>query len=528
MKFHDDAAFWAHWARWPIAGAQEWPPVWPEWPSGTGENLTEEQQNLPADLSEALRRRTAERWRKLYNAIPPYIREQGIQLDEFHWVDPATGTVWELRAQTSGDPVVVQLSDADSRRYLASIGAAGGGTGGSASSGGGGGASTDPRYWAELDRQFQLDVQRLQADLMNMGLDAETARQQALASLIANRNATAADVANISANVARTVAEFAANPRDAVAELIYRNQAAGGTPFGDLMNEGFGAYGKALADKAASIFQPVAQDIQQARVYRDAIPPVEFFGPETRQQLGLPVTAAQSLAGGGTSAVVPAAAEPAPVNPLQALVDRLHAMSPEEQEAFRRWTSPEYRMLQEQAITNSEGGLNINIKHPAVVIDTVTGQIISTIAEPDPVTGEAQPEQLIVKPLPSVVKRRKENERAAKAAGMQVRPTGAGVPQMQDGGTITATPDDFMAQLRAYLGRLGGTGGGAGAFSSPLPSPRLLAGEVWNRLSDDPVAMDYALAGYSALGIDPRTIEATVRKFTPTSPMNNMPRVNWI
>ena len=102
---------------------------------------------------------------------------------------------------------------------------------------------------------------------------------------------------------------------------------------------------------------------------------------------------------------------------------------------------------------------------------------------------------------------------------------------MQQGGTVNATPDDFMEQLRQYLGSLGGSGGGTGSFDSPLPSPRLLAGAPYEALLNDPDALDYTRAGFSALGISPRSLQASIEKYLPKSAQlvgQTMPRVNFI
>lgn len=387
-------------------------------------------------------------------------------------------------------------------------------------------AADDPRYWANIDRQYQLDLMQLEQQYMNMGLDAEAARRQALATLITNRNNTAVDVANISNDVAKTAAQFAANPRDAVAELFYRNQVGGSTPFGDLANDNFGQYGKTLAEKAASIFSPVAADLQQARVYRDSIPPVDFFGPEQRQQLGLPLAPQQQPFGAGLPQA-PATPMP-PVNPLVTMTDKLNAMNPLEQWQFRNYvTGGEYGKTNPvpkmdmggvvnartgigEAPTSSEGGLNINLFEPAMVVGMDSGRVYATVAEPRP-DGTRRGEQLVVKPLKSEVEKDKQQKGQVTQS--------FGVSKMAQGGQVNAlsTPDDFMEQLRQYLGGLGGSGGGVGSYESPLPGLRMLAGDPWSSLEDDPVAMDYALAGYSALGIDPRTVAATVRKFTPQS-----------
>lgn len=465
------------------------------------------------------------------------------QIDATHVLLP-NGRVATIEADANGSPTLNEWTEGDSNAYLNNIKKIGGdpSVDGDGSGSGTRLASDDPRYWANLDRQFALDVATLEAQLQNNGLDAESARRQALTTLITNRNNTAVDVGNLSNDVAKTAAEFAANPRDAVAELMYRNQT-GGNAFGDMTNDNFGEYGKALADKAASIFSPVQADLQQARVYRDSIPPVDFFGQETREQLGLPPTPAQQLQGATGVAMQPVGAgtpPPAAVagDPLNAMTDRLKAMSPEEQNAFQRyttiasghgWQAPkplanggtlnfddlyDNRNKAGDAPTSTEGGLNINLNERAIVV-TESGKVLATLGERRP-DGTVRAEQLQVKPLKSEVEKDKKLADADKAKVESQKKT---LAAFADGGTITAgqSPDDFMAQLSQYLGGLGGSGGGTGGYKTPLPSLRLLAGEPANSLEDDPVALDYTLAGYSALGIDPRTVAAQIKKFTPAS-----------
>ena len=352
-----------------------------------------------------------------------------------------------------------------------------------------------------------------------MGFTDEAQRRQVLAQLIATRNNTAADTANISLKGAETLAEAMANPRDAEAELYLRNMIGGVTPFGDIANENFGEYGRTLGEKVGDIANMFGKDLEQLRTYRDAIPPTEFFGPETRQQLNLPPTAAQRLTGGGTAPIAsPTAAAPAP-NALQQLMAQLEkfrdpatasGVTPEG-DAFRKWVTAANGGVPP---ATAEDGVNMNIMEEAAVVGK-SGRVYATLAEGD------IPEQLIVKPLPSVKEAQKKAKEAHKSVqSMMPKP-------MAGGGTINATPDDFMEQLRQYLGSLGGSGGGTGATTTPLQSPRLLAGAPWQSLMEDPDAMDYALSGYSALGISPRNIAATIKKFTPNAPMNNIPRVSF-
>jgi hypothetical protein len=136
-------------------------------------------------------------------------------------------------------------------------------------------------------------------------------------------------------------------------------------------------------------------------------------------------------------------------------------------------------------------------------------------------------ESLQIKPLKSEVAKDKKLEEGNKAVVESQKKTLAAFDQ---GGSVTASPDDLMQQLSQYLNSLGGSGGGTGASGGSIPSLRLLAGSPWDSLEQDPAAMDYALAGYSAMGIDPRTVASTVAKFTPNSAQRvgqTAPRVNF-
>jgi len=222
-------------------------------------------------------------------------------------------------------------------------------------------------------------------------------------------------------------------------------------------------------------------------------------------------------------------------------MDRLKGMTPQEQDAFRKWTSPEYRanptpMAKGGQINfdglfdsrakpgyspaSSEGGTNLNLHERAVVVGE-SGHVYATLGEKRP-DGTMRAEQLIIKPLKSEVEKDKKLEEGNKAVVETQKKTMA---SFATGGTVNATPDDFMEQLRQYLGSLGGSGGGSGATTTPLQSPRLLAGAPYNELLQDPDAMAYTQAGYSALGISPNNLAATIKRFTPNAPMNNIPRV---
>lgn len=448
-----------------------------------------------------------------------------VQLEPTIWVDPTDGTVYDLKRgadKANGDPGDVSFtarSDADSKRYLASKGVDLSKFGGAPGNGGQRLASDDPRYW-------QLQYDQLNAQLMNSGLDAESARRQALATIIANRNNTALGVANTSADVAKQAADYAANPRDAYAEAYYANQVGGSTPFGDLHNSAFGEYGKTLAEKGARIFSPVQQDLQAARGYRDSIAPVDFLGSDQRAQLGLQPTPAQSLTGDTGS--VPAGATP-PTNILQQMTDRLKAMSPEDQASFQKYVTADQpkaygkggqidvgnltRFGGDQP-SSSEGGTNMNIHEPAVLIGLHSGRHYATVAE------NGYPEQIKIIPTPSGKKAAMEAEKAGKAQ-KDVMGKAFGT-----GGTIAATPDDLQQQYTQMLQRLSGEHGGGGS-SDPFGGTRQLAGAISNEALINPRVRNGLESTYSAMGISPEQLWSDIKRFTPTSPRNNVPQVSF-
>lgn len=371
-------------------------------------------------------------------------------------------------------------------------------------------ASDDPRYW-------QLQYDQLAAQYMNMGLDSESARRQALSTLIANRNNTALGIADTSAGVAKTAAEFAANPRDAYAEAYYANQVGGGTPFGDLRNAAFGEYGKTLAEKAARIFQPVSSDLNAARGFRDAPLPVDFTSPS-------PAVAQITGAGGP-------AAPAAPDNNAAALQFLQAMQDPATADAFRKWTTASTpvkafakggqidfgnatRFGSDQP-SSSEGGTNMNIHEPARVVGE-SGRVYATIAE------GGFPEQLIIKPTPSGKKAAMEAEKAGKTMdGMMT-----GAKPMATGGSIAATPDQLLVEFSKFMQRIGGPGGGT---SDPFGGTRNLAGAPANEMLSNPFAKAITEATYSAKNfIPPEQMWADIAKFTPTSAKyQNIPQVSW-
>jgi hypothetical protein len=152
------------------------------------------------------------------------------QISDFEWVTPE-GRVLTLRRDEAGNAIFQEGGADESARRLKALGAATGGGGGSVSRM----AGDDPRYWAleyaKLDQDERLTLAKIEADLKNAGMDANSARQQALAGLIANKNTQAVGLAGESINAAKIAADYAANPRDAVAELHFRNAVGGPAPF---------------------------------------------------------------------------------------------------------------------------------------------------------------------------------------------------------------------------------------------------------------------------------------------------------
>lgn len=394
-------------------------------------------------------------------------------------------------------------------------------------------ASDDPRYW-------QLQYDQLAQQYMNSGLDAESARKQALASLIANRNNTATDVAKTSSDVAKNLAEFAANPRDTYAEAIYRNQVGGSTPFGDTGNAAFGEYGKALAAKVGSIFQPVAADLNAARGYRDQQFPVDFTGTSPATQVAF------------DRAGVPAAAPPpAAPNELAGALQWLQAMGSSENptqagQDFRKWVTPASAakggtfnfdtMFSDRAKpgaspSSSEGGTNLNIHERAVIMGE-SGHIYGTLGEKRP-DGTVRAEQLQIKPLKSEVEKDKKLEEGNKAIVETQKKT---LASFAGGGTATSSPslDEMTSQYSLLLQRLTGESGGGGT-STPFGGTRNLAGAPANALLADPYLKGVTEGVYSSPAgafINPEQLWADIAKFTPKSAKlwgQTMPgQVSWL
>ena len=349
-------------------------------------------------------------------------------------------------------------------------------------SGGGGGrmASDDPRYW-------QLQYDQLAAQYANMGLDAESARRQALTTLIANRNNTALGIADTSAGVAAQSAKFTAEPSDAYAELLYRNAVGGSTPFGSISSnpEAYEKYGSSLDKKFMELFGGAGADLAKAREYRDQIPMSDFLNP-----VKIP-----GMARGG-----------------QINFDGMM----------------EGRAKDGYSPASSEGGTNLNIHERAVVVGE-SGHVYGTLGEKRP-DGSVRAEQIIIKPLKSEVEKDKKLAEANKAITETQSQT---MKSFAGGGTVTSgipSPDDYLAELSKALSRLGGGGGGVGEFSSPLPDARLLAGKPWQMLQEDPNLLGLTQAGYKTKQggtLNPLELSALVQKFTPKGPSYNQRQISF-
>jgi len=513
MRFNSDVAFWAHWAKWPIAGAGGGIQLPPSGggstggPTGTPGNLLD-LQKLAYDFN-----------------INPF--EPSDELD-------AIKEIIALATQLGRDPkdlkFIFDLKDkglitpTTAQKLLFGDGSGEAGSGGTRLS------TDDPRYWelayAELDQKERQSIRETEAGLRNSGLDADSARQQALASLIQSRNINQINLASTYGDIAAQAAQFSANPRDAVADLNFRNAVGGATPYGAAQSQAqFPELQSKLNDKFQELFGGAANTLSRAQEFLLAPPPAEFFGAETRQQLGLQPTAAQGLASGGTGAVAsPTPTAPAP-NPLQQLSDALGGaglrtggltgdLTPKGED-FIKWVTAANGGVQP---TTAEDGVNMNIMEPAAMVGQ-SGRVYFTVAETDP-------EEVIVKKLPSTKEREKKEKDAAKKFTQQT----SGATRMAQGGSAAVMPDasTFINELRKQLGSLGGAGGGTGGFGTALPDIRLLAGAPANALAEDPDLMNYAKAGFSSMGISDDTFLSTLRKFTPNAPVNNSPRVNWL
>lgn len=428
-------------------------------------------------------------------AMPPNLRENGEQLDEFHWIDPSTRIVYELGTNTDGEPSFRKMSITDSKNFLNS--AAAGGSGGSSSGGSGSPsrmASDDPRYWeqqatenaqrqaeldfdyASLDSEERRDYDQMYWDNVQAGMDADTARRNAIVNLVQTRNSLAADVASTSLSAAEAGAKFAGNPRDSVADILYQNTQGGTNAYSSTNNAAFGQYQTALDNRFQKLFGGVGEDLDKAREYRDSIPLPEFFEPVTPQMRNEP---------------------PPAINELEQLRNALGGAGLRDDGLTGELTQKGKDFIAWVTATNggvppttAEGGANMNIMEPSMVVG-MSGRVYATLAETDP-------EQLVVKPLPSVMERKKAEK--DKGAGPSFLEQTRGAQRFAKGGSINIAGGTLPAAMKAkrpsYAVEPDGRYRGPNPYGPEIPG---LTGGI--RVGSDPDGTPNNSAGQSA-GID--------------------------
>lgn len=176
--------------------------------------------------------------------------------------------------------------------------------------------------YAQLTSQERQQAAQIQASLVNSGLDANSARMQALSSIIANRNNNATNLAQASGDIAAQAAQFASNPRDAISDILYRTAIGGTTPYGGTDNPQFGNLQTALAAKFQELFGGVGADLAAARTQRDQPIPAEFSNPISVPQVNFSPTSYKA-----PQISVPKIAAPAPSASPAAMVPAVPAVS---------------------------------------------------------------------------------------------------------------------------------------------------------------------------------------------------------
>jgi len=367
----------------------------------------------------------------VFAALPPNVRENGKQINEYQWIDNSTGLVYFYEPKGS-TPFWRKGTVGESKTVLAGVGDPDGAPSPDR-------APTrlqtdDPRYWeqqrieneqnqaeldfnyAELDSQERRDYDQMYQDNLHAGMDADTARRNAIVQLVQSRNSLAADVASTSASVAKTAADYASNPRDAVADLLYRNATGGNTPFSSTQGAAFGQYQTDLDQRFQDMFGGVAGDLNKAREYRDAIPLPEFFEPigPQMQQMQQATQPAQNEMEQLRNALGGAGLRD----------DGLTGNLTQKGQDFIKWVTAANGGVQP---TTAEGGANMNIMEPSMVVGQ-SGRIYATLAELDP-------EQLIVKPLKSVQDRQKQQKQPGNAQQQFLDQT-RGAQRFARGGSI--------------------------------------------------------------------------------------------
>ena len=134
----------------------------------------------------------------------------------------------------------------------------------------------------DLNQREKSGLRTLAYNYYNSTNDANASRMQALASLIQSRTSGANELASTSGRIAAQAAEFAANPRDAYADILYQNAVGGPVPYGQTSGPNaaaFAEYGTALDAKFQQMFGGVAGDLSRVRDYLDQPIPSEYTTP---------------------------------------------------------------------------------------------------------------------------------------------------------------------------------------------------------------------------------------------------------
>ena len=454
---------------------------------------------------------------------------------------------------------------------------------------GSGGGGSD---WGPNETQFQYDklsseekraVDENTQKYVQAGLEAETARRRALTDLITNRNTTNADIYRTSGTIAAQAAQFAANPRDAIADLNFRNAMGGSTPYGSTGGAAGDALQGGLSNKFNELFGgSLAADKARAVQTANSIPPAEFLSPSSGGYPGanylnpnttLPSPSGLTWAPPGAPPGAPAPVTTQQGSAQQGAEDYWHAMAGTKNETkyapaapkldTSGFRNPDGSLTQKGADflnfssggkteykagdagqggmgsaakggtfnfddlwgnrnnpgaspSSSEGGMNMNIHERAVIMGE-SGRIYGTLGEKRP-DGTVRAENLIIKPLKSETLKDKQMEEKGMPS---VEPQGKTLAHFDQGGSVA----DFLRLTRENLGRVGGTGGGAGNAIDPHTGLAPL--KDYAGLNFDPTQMGYLYAAQSQAGVSPELVDWTLKQFTPTSPINNLPRVTF-
>lgn len=260
--------------------------------------------------------------------------------------------------------------------------------------------------YAQLNQNEQDAVRQLAYQYYNSTNDANAARQQALATLIQAKQNGAINLAQTSGQIAAQAAQFASNPRDAVADINYRTAIGGATPYGSTNNPQFGQYQTALDNKFNELFGGVGQDLQNARQYLQqpipqeylkpivapqVAPPKEYLppalnmplaqyadnpNPTARALLSLRDLGVNNYSDAEKAALARIASQGQPAPAPQPAADpwaALRGYTPDQNQELIRYA---------QAMAgHAKGADSLMLRNPIVAIDTVTKQPVFTIAE---------------------------------------------------------------------------------------------------------------------------------------------------